>query len=293
MSFKQLILMSAALLAGRMSSAQESRFFINQSEGKSDIQMTYKRTDTSFETGSALVNLIDAKYTRALEDMTQFEIGVGFAQKDVRINKISTGETVALRKTGVSFTDIDLSLKTAWEQEKFTWYVGGVASISPGAARSPRYLNYIPNSSTEIEVNELSGYQTLGGVIGIQSYADKLALGAEFEARAYSARNIDNTKRGVTTENEGGKVIPQLSGFIEFPLARKVNLGFNAALTRPDFQLDRVLFGGPENRFQGQLYSEWTVDAETSATFEVGYSALNVPDLEERSNFNVGVKKAL
>jgi hypothetical protein len=153
-------------------------------------------------------------------------------------------------------------------------------------ATSPLDLN-------EVQVNDLSGYQTLGGVIGIQTYADKLALGAEFEARVYSARSVDDMGGTLKTSDGAAAFIPTISGFLEFPVVRKVNLGFHAAMSRPNFQLDRVLFGGPENRFQGQLYSEWIVDEETTATFEVGYSALALPDVQERSSLNFGVRKAL
>lgn len=275
--------------------AQESRFLINQTPGLADIQLDYKRHDDTFDKGSSMTNLINAEYVRTIDEMTLFQIGVGFAQKDVRISEIKNNfsNETTLRKTGVSFTDINASLKTAWDQEKFTWYIGAVSSISPGAARNPRHLTAAPSSLSNIQVNDLSGYQTLGGVVGMQTYADKLALGAEFEARVYSNRSVDNMGGTLARSTDTAAFIPTISGFLEFPLVRKVNLGFHAAMSRPNFQLDRVIFGGPENRFQGQLYSEWIVDQETTATLEVGYSALTMPDVQERSSMNIGVRKAL
>lgn len=275
--------------------ANESRFVVNKSEGESDIQMKYRRQHANFETGNSFTNMIGLEYERALPQYAEMNIGLGFAQRDSdsAVGNDAYYDT-STRSTTLGFTDIAGGLRIAEVEEAFTWYYGGVASISPGAARDPRNA-YSKQSARRNEGNNLSGYQTIGGVIGVESYVDKLALGSEFELRAYSKREVadgyDNDE--ALDHRQEQRFIPTLKGFVEFPIIKDLNIGFNASLMRPNSQLDQLILGGPNNHLSGKLYSELKVDRETSAILELGSNSQVIPYRENQTEVSLGIRKAL
>lgn len=287
------------LIAGQQSHSSESRFLVNQVEDSSDILLEYRRFDSSFDRtpsmagGTANTNLVHAEYQRAMGPMTRLTISTGFAQKDVKayVGASYLDSDLLVQRKGISFTDLEMSLKTANVEPEFTWYYGGVGSISPAAARDPR-LDLVQSPGEARSTNNFSGYQTLGGMIGIETYVDKLALGTQFETRVYSDQSIDGGSVPRNSELRD-RVIPTLNAFLEFPLLKTVSIGFDAGVTRPDFGLDKMIFGGSDNRFQGKLFSEWVVDRETTAILEFGQASKQFPFKEDQSSMNIGVRKSL
>jgi|GEM_PF-4996337 len=288
------------LLVGQQAQSSESRFLVNQADDSSDILLEYRRFDSSFDRSSTMAggtsntNLVRAEYQRAMGPMTRLTISTGFAQKDVKafVGGNNLDSDLLVQRKGISFTDLEMTLKTALVEPEFTWYYGGVASISPAAARDPRLDLIQSPGGNAISTNNFSGFQTLGGMIGIETYVDKLALGTQFETRVYSDQSIDGGGNPTTSQLRD-RVIPTLNAFLEFPLLKTVSIGFDAGVTRPDFGLDKMLFGGSDNRFQGKLFSEWVVDGETTAILEFGQSSKQFPFKEDQSSMNIGVRKAL
>lgn len=271
--------------------ANESRFVVNKNEGEADIQMKYRRLHSNFDNGNAFTNFIGLDYNRALPQFADMKIGLGFAQQDT--DAILVNSNTATRSTSLGFTDITGALRVAEVEEEFTWYYGGAASISPGAARDSRFA-----ASTELRRdagNNLSGYQTIAGVIGVESYVDKLALGSELELRAYSRRSVASgySSEEALSRNDDQRFVPTLTGFVEFPVVRDLTIGFNAALMRPDPKLEQLVLGGPDNYLSGKLYSELKVDKETAATLELGSTSQVIPHRESQTEVSLGIRKAL
>lgn len=278
------VLLVIASLVAVSAQANESRFVVNKNEGQADIQMKYRRLDSGYEYGNSFTNVIGLEYARALPQYAEMNVGLGFAHKDARGGRATDTTT---RATALGFTDITGGLRIAEVEDSFSWYYGGVASISPGAARDRRL-----STLNAQDTNNLSGFQTLGGVLGIESYVDKLALGGEFETRVYSQRSVEGDQ--LTADARISQhVIPTLKGFIEFPVVAELALGFNASLMRPDYRLDQMILGGPDNHLSGKLYSEWKVDKETAALIEVGSSSLVLPFRENQTEVSLGIRKAL
>lgn len=285
-----LISAMAAVLMSVNVLASESRFIVNNATtNTSDMELSYTRQDTSYDRGNAFANIITMTYNRTFAELQSFYIEAGFAHRDSKYDRLKSDlSTTNERNTALGFTDVSAGVRVGNVEDAYTWYYGGMASISPGAARDTR-IGFEGGSNSG---SNLSGYQSVGGVIGMESYVDKLALGAQFETRLYSDRRVDRMG-SVETQTLKDRFIPKLQAFAEFPVVKDWNIGFNAAVTRPDYALDKLAFGGTDNHFQGMLYSQVKLDRETSARIDVGYKSQVLPDREDQNILTLGIQKAL
>lgn len=259
--------------------AQESFYVINQKPGTNTLTLDYTQGHAEYSRGSANRQTLGAEYRRALDGQTSIwgETHITGLQHAV------SGDNLTYE--GTSLGDIDLGIKRGVLFDMVTLIFGSTATLSPGAASDPRLGNVR-------SVNGLSGTQRLSGYLGIETYSENLAIGSQIELNAYSdIRALDNDQVEILTNPH--RLVTRILGFVEVPVTRELDLGFVAALARPDLSVEKFLLGGIGNQYEAGFYGHWKFDKATAAFVRIEAENQKYPVVEDRLDLSFGLRHQL
>lgn len=258
--------------------ADESFYLVNQKPGTNHLTLEMGVGDSSFSGGSSQLQSLGFEYRRALDK--QKSVWLETRMMGRRFSTSAQGGS-----SGVGLSDVHLGYKDGQIYDLVTFIFGSQVSLSPGAAQDPR-LGQVEGS------NSFTGTQSLAGFLGFESYSEALAVGGQVELRAYSdIRAVDG--EDVVTVTNRNRLIPRFSGFIEVPVSRSVDIGFEAALARPDLALDKYILGGVGNQYEAGFYGHWDYDSSTKAIIELAAKSRKYPLSEESVDIGVGLRRSL
>lgn len=265
-------------LAAQSALAQESFYVVNQKPGLNTMTMDFSVGDSSFNGGHSELQSLGLEYRRAMDE--KLSVWARTRLMSRRFSTLDQGSSA-----GVGLSDIELGLKQGEVYDLVTLIYGASMGLSPGATEDPR-LGQIERS------NNFSGTNSLAGYVGFESYSESLAVGGQAELRVYSdIRAVNGPDIDTITNNN--RFVPRLSCFIETPVSRTLDLGFQAALARPDLSIEKYMFGGAGNQYEAGFYGHWKLDKETTALLQINAKNQKYPLSEDRVDLGVGLRRLL
>lgn len=277
-TFGQTTLLTLLICAAGGARANESLYLVNQKPDDSGITAQLSFGDSQFSGGTSRRQALGLEYRRALDDHRSV-----WARTQMMGRQFNgAGQNTA---GGTGLADVELGFKTGRIYDVLTLVYGGRAILSPGATQDPR-LGRVDRS------NNFSGTQSLTGYVGFESYSQSLAVGGQAEVRMYSdIRAVDGDS--VITVTNRDRFVPRFSGYIEVPVTRDFDLGFEGAIARSDLAIDRYLLGGVGNQYEATFYGQYDLDRDTSLLARVAAKSQKYPLAEEVFDVAIGLRRGL
>ncbi|MBX3018688.1 MAG: hypothetical protein KF767_12415 [Bdellovibrionaceae bacterium] len=272
------VTLSLMLSGAPFANADESLYLVNQKSGESRVSAELSIGDSQYAGGRSRLQALGVEYRRALDERQSV-----WGRTQMMGRQFTTSGQGHTGGTGLS--DIELGYKNGRIYDVVTLVYGGTLNLSPGATQDPR-LGRVDSS------NSFSGTQSAAGYLGFESYSEALAVGGQAEVRMYSdIRALDGTE--VITVTNRNRLVPRFSGFVEIPVSRDFDLGFEGALARSDLSVDKYLLGGAGNQYEAAFYGNYDLDRDTRAVVRISAKSQKYPLAEESFDIGVGLQRGL
>jgi hypothetical protein len=264
-------IMSAKVLAN------ESYFLVNQYTNKGKINVSFGQVDQkrTVVNNRTFAGEVQSKATRfgltymnSLADLSSYQIGSGFQMRNITSSSESSFGGENSTGSAYGLTNLKGQYRQGYDVDKYVWYWSAGADLSLARNENPTDVN----SSSKKSGNNFSGYSTLTGAIGIESYISEteIPVGAELSLNQYIFNSgTDNPDNREAIYNN---LSPRVRGFIELPIDKKWNTGLDVTYGRQGLG-DLDFFNSSKNETGAGFFVQHNLDKGSSLNLK--FSALD------------------
>jgi hypothetical protein len=292
----KLFTLVSLLLAANSAFAIESLYLVNNNVGKTQTQLSYIRQNSQFDyiqaeteelgRGTAAINQWRLGFNHAFSELTTLSAGFKFVTSTVK-NQTSFNSFDA---NGLG--DIDMTIKAGTVFEALTLTYGGAITLSPGPAEDASTVFNNKGQVISSRGNQFSGYNTISGFAGSESYVGEVAVGAKLSLDHYTQQN--------KADGFGGTMVAQLpktgfglSAYAELPIFKQIDVGMAAGVQRTDFNGAKVFNREDGTLNQSRVYTNFRYDKATMVSLVLSQEEDNKLNHESTTGVGLTLQKAL
>lgn len=277
--------------------ANESYFLVNQSTNTGKVNVSFGQVDQkrTITNNRSFAGEVQSKATRfgltymnSLSDLSSYQIGSGFQMRSITSSNESNFGSENSSGSAYGLTNLKGQYRQGYDVDKYVWYWSTSADLSLARNENPTDAN----ASVKRSGNNFSGYSTLTGAIGMESYISEteIPVGAEFSLNQYifnaGSDNPDN--REVVYNN----LSPKVRGFIELPIDKKWNTGLDVTYGRQGLG-DLDFFNSSKNETGAGFFVQHSLERNSSLTLKFSAFDQKFPVNDSTQAWTLNFQKTL
>lgn len=243
-----------------------------------------RTTESGEYSGIQSATVFGLNYDRTFADNWSFNFGGEFISRRLSADtRGGAGNINSASFSSMGIRSLNLGAKGGVVFEPATLTYGLLTRLSPGPSRLSWDSSSISNTNL--------GYNTYSPWIGVESFVGQLAVHGSATWNLYSAISEElgsGIAQTAIAENEY-----TLSGGIEMPAAKKVNIGLTASVGRTDANFFKMVTGEANSLYGAKIFSTYELDRDTVINIGLAGESRKVPFSSENSSIELGMNRAL